>query len=136
MGLILDTNVFISFERSGSPIDFSQWNEYGEVFISSITVSELLVGVHLADTETRKVRRTAFVESILGKIPVLAFDAEIARIHAGLFASLNERGQMIGAHDLIIAATALFYDCALLTDNTDEFQRVAGLNPISYLMSS
>ena len=31
MGLMLDTNVFIHSERSRSPIDFSQWKEYGDV---------------------------------------------------------------------------------------------------------
>ena len=133
MVLMLDTNVFIFSERSGSPIDFLQWNEYGDVYMSSVTVSELLVGVHYANSEARKARRSAFVEYIVGNVPVLAFDTEIARIHAGLFATLFEKGQMIGAHDLIIAATALFYNCAVLTDNTDEFGRVAGLDTISYI---
>jgi len=133
MGLMLDTNVFIFSERSGSPIDFLQWNDYGDVYISSVTVSELLVGVHYANSEARKARRSAFVESILGKVPILAFDTEVARIHAGLFATLTKQGQMIGAHDLIIAATALLHDCTVLTDNTDEFGKVAGLDTISYI---
>lgn len=136
MGLMLDTNVFIFSERSGTPIDFSQWEQYGDVYISSVTVSELLVGVHYAISEARKARRSAFVESVLGKIPVLGFDTEVARIHAGLFATLTKQGQMIGAHDLIIAATALFHGCAVLTDNTDEFRRVAGLDTISYITPS
>ncbi len=136
MGLMLDTNVFIFSERSGSPIDFSEWEEYGDVYISSVTVSELLVGVHCANSEARKARRSAFVEFILGKVPVLVFDAEVARVHAGLFTTLTKQGEMIGAHDLIIAATALFHDCAVLTDNTNEFERVAGLETISYIQSS
>lgn len=41
MGLVLDTNVFIHAERSQTAIDFSQWQDYGEAFISTITVSEL-----------------------------------------------------------------------------------------------
>jgi tRNA(fMet)-specific endonuclease VapC len=133
MGLMLDTNVFIFSERTGSPIDFSQWKAHDNVYISSVTVSELLVGVYYASSETRKTRRSAFVESILGKIPVLGFDTEVARVHAGLFASLTKQGQMIGAHDLIIAATALFHNCSLLTDNNREFSRVAGLDTISYI---
>ncbi len=119
MGLMLDTNVFIHSERSRSPIDFSQWEEYGDVYISAVTVSELLVGVHYANDETRKARRSAFVESILGKVPVLNFNTEVARVHAGLFASLAKQGLMIGAHDLIIAATALVHNCTVLTENTN-----------------
>ena len=41
MGLMLDTNVFIYSERSGNRINFSKWEEYGDVYISSVTVSEL-----------------------------------------------------------------------------------------------
>ncbi len=133
MGLILDTNVFIFSERSSSSLDFSQWEEYGDVFISSVTVSELLVGVHLANSEARKARRSAFVESILGKVPVLDFNTEVARVHAGLFASLAKQGLMIGAHDLIIAATALVHNCTVLTENTNEFERVPGLETISFI---
>ena len=40
---------------------------------------------------------------------------------------------MIGAHDLIIAATALVNNCALLTENVDEFQRIPGLETISFI---
>ncbi len=133
MGLMLDTNVFIHSERSRSPIDFSQWEEYGDVYISAVTVSELLVGVHYANDETKKARRSAFVESILGKVPVLDFNTEVARVHAGLFASLAKQGLMIGAHDLIIAATALVHNCTVLTENTNEFERVPGLETISFI---
>ncbi len=133
MGLILDTNVFIHSERSKTPIDFAQWEVYGDVFISAVTVSELLVGVHYAVDESRKARRSAFAEAILGKVPVLDFTGEVARVHAGLFASLAKQGRMIGAHDLILAATALFHNCAVLTENTDEFEWVPGLEVISFI---
>jgi predicted nucleic acid-binding protein len=133
MGLMLDTNVFIYSERSGSPIDFSKWEEYGNVYISSVTVSELLVGVHYANSDARKARRSAFVESVLAKIPVLSFNTEEARVHAGLFAILAKQGQMIGAHDLIIAATAIVRNCAVLTENIKEFEKVPGLETISFI---
>ncbi len=131
MGLILDTNVFIQAERSQKPIDFSQWQDYDEAFISVITVSELLVGVHRANDENRRLKRATFVESVIANIPALPFDTESARIHAQVFALLAAQGQMIGAHDLIIAATALRYDYAVLTTNLSEFERVPNLNVIA-----
>ena len=133
MGLMLDTNVFIHAERSGSPIDFSKWEKYGDVYISAITVSELLVGVHCANSDARRTRRSAFVESILAKLPVLGFYAEEARIHAGLFATLTKKGQLIGAHDLLLAATAIVHNCAVLTANMKEFERVPKLETITFL---
>ena len=132
MGLILDTNVFIHAERSDEPINFLQWEEYGAVFISSITVSELLVGVHYATTDAIRTRRSAFVESVLTRMPVLSFDSEEARIHAELFATLSQQGQRIGAHDLIIAATAIVHNCSVLTENVREFARVPGLDTIPF----
>ena len=133
---MLDTNVFIYSERSGKSIDFSKWDKYGDVYLSSITVSELLVGVHYANSDARKTRRSAFVESVLAKMPVLSFNTEEARVHAGLFAILAKQGQMIGAHDLIIAATAIVHNCAVLTENIKEFERVPGLETISFIEPS
>lgn len=40
---------------------------------------------------------------------------------------LEARGQRISANDLLIAATALAHDATLVTRNTGEFSRVAGL---------
>ncbi len=51
MGLIVDTNVFIRFEKSGKAIDFSSWESSERVHISVVTASELLMGVHRANTE-------------------------------------------------------------------------------------
>lgn len=132
MGLIVDTNVLIAFERRGEPVDVSVWEPTEDVFISVITVSELLTGVHRADTEARKTRRSAFVEAIIGGITALEFTTEVARIHAELWADLAGRGLPIGAHDLIIAATAVAYDLSLLTDNSDEFMRIPGLNVVNF----
>jgi predicted nucleic acid-binding protein len=42
---------------------------------------------------------------------------------------------MIGAHDLIIAATALSHGCAVLTTNAAEFARVPGLEVLAPMVS-
>jgi tRNA(fMet)-specific endonuclease VapC len=130
MGLIIDTSVFIRWERAGRAIDFSPWSGYGEVTISSITASELLVGVWRADTDSRRQKRTAFVEAILAVVPVVDFNLPVARLHAQLFASLMKSGRTIGPHDLIIAATALHRGSSLLTANAAEFSQVPGLDVI------
>lgn len=121
MGLVLDTNVFIHAERRQTRVDFSQWQDYGEAFISAITVSELLVGVHRANDEKRRFKRSVFVEAIIANFLILPFDTEAARLHAQVFSLLMSQGQMIGAHDLIIATTALRQGCAVLTENISEF---------------
>ena len=131
MGLILDTCILIEAERKKNAIDFSIWAHHGAAYISTITVSELLLGVHHADTKARQLKRSVFVEGILSHIPALDFTTETARIHAEIYAHLAKKGKVIGAHDLIIAATALAHDCSLLTMNQNEFNRVPGLTVLT-----
>ena len=45
----------------------------------------------------------------------------------GFLADLKQRGKMIGANDLFIAAHARALGLTLITNNTQEFSRVAGL---------
>lgn len=131
MGLILDTCIFIEAERKKNAIDFTKWSDHGTAYISTITVSELLLGVHQADSKAKQLKRAAFVEAIFSHIPALDFTTEIARIHSEIYSYLAKKGKLIGAHDLIIAATALKHDCAILTSNHDEFNRVPGLTILS-----
>jgi predicted nucleic acid-binding protein len=65
-------------------------------------------------------------------VPVVDFTAEVARVHAELLATLMTQGQLIGAHDLLIAATARHRQSAVLTTNTHEFQRVPDLEVIPF----
>lgn len=62
---------------------------------------------------------------------MLDFTTETARVHADLFTTLSQQGQMIGAHDLIIAATALLHDGVVLITNAAEFARVPGLDVLT-----
>jgi len=132
VGLILDTCVLIYAETNDNALNFDKWASFEEVFISVITVSELLMGVQRANTEARKLKRSAFVEAIIREIPIIDFTPEVARIHAAIYGSLAERGQLIGAHDLMIAATAIAHGHALLTGNQGEFMRVPGLTVLEF----
>jgi predicted nucleic acid-binding protein len=129
---MIDANVFIQCERRGLPVDTSQWESSDRVFISAVTVSELLMGVHRAENESRRRRRSEFVEAILAGVSVLDFTTAVARRHAQLYADLARRGQLIGAHDTIVAATALHHGFPLLTDNIDEFSRIPSLTVIRF----
>jgi tRNA(fMet)-specific endonuclease VapC len=131
LGLVVDTSVLIGLERSGYAIDHLSALTLAEpVALSTVTASELLVGVERADTEERRERRSAFVESALASIPLLPIDLEVARVHARLAAALLVAGQLIGAHDLLVAATAIRAGYGVLTNNVVEFERVPGLTVV------
>lgn len=60
----------------------------------------------------------------------MPLDAAVARVHARLWAQLSAAGQMIGPHDLIVAATATHRRWALATFNAEEFRHIRGLEVI------
>lgn len=128
MAILIDTSVFIAAERRGLPTEQAiSFVGSEEVVISSITASELLFGVHRADTVARRAHREAFVEAILGAVLILPVDLHVARVHARLSAQLASLGQPVGAHDLLIGATAMAHNAAVLTANPRDFQRLPGL---------
>ncbi|MBI5444120.1 MAG: type II toxin-antitoxin system VapC family toxin [Deltaproteobacteria bacterium] len=128
MGVIFDSSEIIALERDRAEAESLVVGRPDEPFgISVVTVAELLHGVERAGTEGRRIRRQAFVEKVLEFFPVFPFDTSVARIYARIWASLAQRGQTVGAHDLIIAATAISLDYAVVTHNRRDFERVEGL---------
>ena len=128
MGVVLDTTVLIAAER-GKLDMASLLAAVGEepVVLAAVVASELLHGVERATPTEIKERRHAYVEWVLATVPLLAFGLEEARAHARIWAHLAAKGQMIGPHDLLIAATALAAGFQLATLNRKEFRRVPGL---------
>jgi tRNA(fMet)-specific endonuclease VapC len=92
-------------ERSSSALDAVIADE-DDVAVAAITAAELLAGVELA-AGTHRRRRARFVEAILDAVPVEDYDLDTAREHARLLAHARRTGRPRGAHDLVIAATAI-----------------------------
>ncbi len=127
MGKVIDSSVLIAAERGQLDLGRALEDHRSETFsIAAITASELLHGVH------RRSRHHAstevFVEGLLQHLPVLPFDLASARVHARLWADLLARGQMVGTHDLLIAATALARGQAVVTRDERSFPRIPGLS--------
>ena len=131
MARLIDSSVFIGLERRGTTMkalpDVTP-NKDEHVALAAITAAELLAGVERADSPGRRVMRQSFVESVLDTLPVVSFDLLAARLHARLWADLLSRGLPTGAHDLLIAATALAHGYGILTDNLRHFRHIPGLD--------
>ncbi len=128
MGIIFDSSEIIALERNRGLIEELIAGREDEPFgISVVTVAELLHGVERADSETRRLKRQAFVEKVIEQFPIYPFDVAAARIYARIWASLVQRNLTVGAHDLIIAATAISLDYTVLTANQRDFAKVEGL---------
>lgn len=134
MGVVLDSNIFIIAERSKDPEKIGEMinqipSEYQneEVYISVITASELLMGVHRAPDPEIRSRRQLFVDGVLDQFPAISISLGIAREHSRLTSDHRKQGNIIGTHDSWIAASALHGNHAVMTTNGKEFSRVEGL---------
>mgnify|MGYP001556177095 CR=1 FL=1 len=128
MATLIDASVLIAAERGGLDLGrLAGDQDGGGVAISAVTASELLHGVHRAQTAAQRQRRQAFVESLLSRLPTLPFDLEAARVHAALWADLAQAGVAIGERDLLIAATALAVDYSVTTRDKRSFSRIPWL---------
>lgn len=131
MGTLIDSSVLIAAERRTLDLDAAMAS-YGDetVAIAAITASELLHGVQGAATPVQRQRREAFVEKLLAALPILPFDLVTARIHASLWAQLAARGANVGAHDLLVGATAIAAGYRVATRDRRSFGRISGLEVV------
>jgi len=128
MGVIFDTSVLIAIERDSQNVERLINGREDELFgISVITVSELLHGVHRADSEKRRLRREAFVEKIIEIFPIYLFDLGVARIYARVWSVLAKKGINIGAHDLMITSTAISLGFSVITSDMRDYGKIKGL---------
>jgi tRNA(fMet)-specific endonuclease VapC len=132
VGILIDSSVLIAHERGLLAMDRLAEEritdrEEESFFLSVVSVSELLHGVHRAGDRARRARRSAFVEAVLDQFPLLPIDLPTARAHAEIWATLAAAGTPVGAHDLWIAATGVARGLTLVTANRREFDRVPGL---------
>ena len=128
MAIMLDADVVIRGERG--VFDLAAWvtshpNDRFEV--AAITVAELWHGVERA-VEPHKTKRRDYLATIVAALPVVPYTEQTAYEHARIWAELQAAGKMIGAYDLIVAATALERGSQVATFNRRHFTLIKGLH--------
>jgi tRNA(fMet)-specific endonuclease VapC len=123
---LLDTNICIDIQRARRPEILARFQhlDAGEAMISVITYGELLAGA--AKSKLRS-RASEIIEEFTNHVEVLPLSKETAQIYGQIRASLELKGQVIGANDMWIAAHAKASNLVLVTNNEREFKRVPGL---------
>jgi tRNA(fMet)-specific endonuclease VapC len=129
--LLLDTTFLIDAERAEELVDESIDDE-DDVAVAAISVAEMKVGVALADGRRRGLRRD-FITDVLAVIPVLEYDLNVAVAHAQLLATVRRQGRPRGAHDLVIAATAVASGREVVTADTGGFVDLPGVRVRSHI---
>ena len=95
-----------------------------QLSMSAITFAELMNGAKKSQRVEANVSRLNALGEIL---EICSFDQQAAIAYGDVRSSLEKRGEVIGPHDLLIAAHALSLDRTLITNNEREFKRVEGL---------
>jgi len=123
---LLDTDILSEFLRGNSKVVAKvdeHLEEYGLVNLSIITYYEILNGLLYKDAKKQLKKFTDFVE--LNK--VIPMTMRTAKIAAEIYADLRKKGREIGHTDTLIAGIARANDLQLITNNTDHFKRIKGL---------
>lgn len=127
--MIFDTSVLVSMER-GARRSFDAIADDDDVAIAAVTAAELLVGVEMASGKRRTTRAT-LVDDVLSEIPIEPYTLATARAHATLLAWTAASGSPRGAHDLLIAATAVATRRVVLTSDARGFTDLPGVDLLS-----
>jgi tRNA(fMet)-specific endonuclease VapC len=123
--VLLDTTYLVDAERSGSDLDQAIDDE-DDVAIAAVTVAELRVGALMA-TGKRRTARFAFVDDVVRALDIVDYDVDVAEAHAELLVAVRSQGRPRGAHDLIIAASALATDRDVVSADSSGFRDLPGV---------
>ena len=126
MNYCLDTNTVVYYLKGIYPEirERLQGTRPQNLFLPEIVYAELLFGVAHSQ---KKVENAAKLEAFVRPITRIPFDEKASPHYADIRADLTKRGQLIGSNDLLIASIARAHSMTLITRNTKEFKRIAGL---------
>ena len=123
---MLDTNIciYIIKKKPENVIKKFLKTKPDSICISSITVSELYFGVAKSSKPNEN---TIALEQFILPLTIIDFNKEDSIAYGKLMAKLEQKGKLIGAMDMLIAAQAISRDLVLITNNEKEFIKIDGL---------
>lgn len=124
---MLDSDILSEFLRGNQKVINKvdeHLQEYGFISLSIITYYEILNGLLYKDARKQLTRFEEFVK--LNK--VIPLTLRMAKTAAEIQANLRKKGTEIGHTDTLIAGMAITSELQLVTNNTDHFKRIKGLD--------
>lgn len=123
---MLDTDILSEFLRGNEKVvknvdDYLM--EFGFVSLSIITYYEILNGLLYKDAK----KQLKKFESFVTLNNVLLLTLRSTKLAANIQAELRKKGREIGHADTLIAGIAIANKLQLVTNNTDHFKRIKGL---------
>ena len=127
MKYLLDTCVISDFVK-GHPnvLKRLKYEQPNAIAVSSITVMEINYGMKLNPVRAKKIQH--IVDRLLAMVNILPYEQEDATTTGSIRSHLKTLGTPIGPYDVMIAGMALSRGLIMVTSNTQEFERIVGLN--------
>jgi tRNA(fMet)-specific endonuclease VapC len=125
MAYLIDTDIII-YSLKGDPRVHS-WMEKNQNIhksISMITFGELLYGARKSKYPEKNIATTNRIAELF---PMIEVNKGIIEVFGMIKAKLEQEGTRIADMDLLIAATAIYMDLTLVTNNTSHFSRINDL---------
>jgi len=133
--ILLDTNVISELSKPEPDPRVLKWlddNEREGIWISSITVAELLTGLAELPDGKRKRQLTQLVQELLDRYQStrVYFDDGAAESYAKIVTARKRVGRPMEVFDAQIASIAIHFGLTLATINVKDFERIDGLELI------
>lgn len=126
MKYLLDTNTCIRHlnRRSPSITEHLHATPEPDIAICSVVKAELFLGAMKSQFPEKTMQKQ---QAFASRFVSLPFDDAAALVYARIRGALEQAGTPVGSNDLMIASIAMANGLILVTHNTREFGRVAGL---------
>ena len=131
MRWLLDTNAWNDYPKN--PESLVRTNlmqrQPKEIFCCSIVRAELMHGALKYGVPEK---RQLIVQRVLAPYRSLDFDDAAAGNYATIRHHLEQRGQRVGPHDLMIAAICVNHECVLVSANESELKRIPEITVVNW----
>jgi tRNA(fMet)-specific endonuclease VapC len=121
---LLDTNICIALLNGNRPVELRFVREFPQCFTSELVIAELYKGAYASQQIERNIQS---VKNLVGLLDVECFDRAAAEEFGKIQAELRQLSRQTGVMDVLIAAVARSRNSILVTNNTRDFEPIAGL---------
>ena len=131
MVYVLDTNIIIYFLRNEPNVRRNFRNavtQNHEIVIPQIVDYEMSRGFHIVSAP----RKEANYATLLQDCPVAKMDVRSWKYAAHVYESLYRKSFTVGELDILIGAFCLVNDYTLVTNNTNDFKNMGGLDLVDW----
>lgn len=122
MAYLIDTDTIIfALRKDRSVLIKFEENKNIPISISMITYAELIFGAKRSQNEQKNMIKVRHIRELY---PIEELNEGVMEIFANIKATMFNQGMRIEDMDLFIAATAIYNDLTLVTNNTKHFEKV------------